>query len=77
MVVQIAAERMLTIEEVRERLNAGLTLTKKLIGSGAIPSVKVGRLRRVRESDLAVYMAELPVAPVAGTSDDDAAGSAA
>jgi excisionase family DNA binding protein len=57
---------MLTILEVADRLRCGQTKTKALIRAGAIPSVKIGGHRRVRETDLNAYIRELPVAVATG-----------
>jgi excisionase family DNA binding protein len=58
---------LLTVEEVAAELGAGKTFAYGLIASGAIPSLRVGRLLRVRPSDLAAYVAGLV------TRDGDAA----
>ena len=52
-------DRLLRIPEVCERLNHGRTLTYQLIRSGRLPSVVVGTRRRVRESDLERFIANL------------------
>lgn len=70
MVTPIAPpEPMLTIDQVAEHLQCGRSTAKQLIYSGAIPSRKIGRLRRVKESDLAAYIANLPPAPVVDGPD--------
>ncbi len=38
---------LLTVEEAAEQLGIGRTLTYKLISSGEIESIRIGRLRRV------------------------------
>jgi excisionase family DNA binding protein len=50
---------LLTAEEAAERLNIGRTTMFALIKSGAVESVKVGRLRRVPEAALAAYAGRL------------------
>lgn len=52
-------ERLLSIEDVAERLGLSpLTVGDKL-RAGALPGLKVGRLWRVREADLDAYVREL------------------
>jgi excisionase family DNA binding protein len=59
-----AAKLLLTVTEAATRLGIGRTLMYELIRAGAIPSVRVGRLRRIRSADLEAYAAELAAAPV-------------
>jgi excisionase family DNA binding protein len=47
---------MLTIPEVRELLNQGLTKVKQLIRDGDLPSAKLGRSRRVRRAAVDQYL---------------------
>jgi excisionase family DNA binding protein len=54
---------LLSVEQAAERLGIGRTLTYALIRSGEIPSVQIGRLRRIRPSDLETYAAGLAAAP--------------
>lgn len=58
------AELLLTVAEAAARLGIGRTLMYELIGTGAIPSVRVGRLRRIRAADLEAYAASLAASPV-------------
>ena len=54
--------RLLRVPEVRERLGrASQETVYKLIRSGELPSVKLGRSRRIRESDLEQFIASLSV----------------
>lgn len=58
------ADRLLRTEEAAERLACGRGYVYTLIRRGELPGVNVGRLVRVRESDLNTYMAGLaPIAP--------------
>jgi excisionase family DNA binding protein len=57
------AEPMLTIDEVAEHLKCCRSTAKTLIYSNAIKSRKIGRLRRVRLSDLNAYIEGLPAEP--------------
>ena len=51
---------LLTLNEVRERLNVSFSTVRRLVDSGELPSVKVGSARksprRVRECDLAAFI---------------------
>lgn len=46
---------LLTVEEAARKLRIGRTLMYHLISTGQVPSVTVGRLRRIRPADLATY----------------------
>lgn len=50
---------LLTVEEAAQRLGIGRTLMFKLVKTGEIASVTIGRLRRVPESALREYTARL------------------
>jgi excisionase family DNA binding protein len=50
---------LLTVGEAAERLRLGRTLVYRLISSGELESVTVGRLRRVPAECLAEYIASL------------------
>ena len=50
---------LLTVEEAAERLRIGRTSMYRLVSTGAIETVTVGRLRRVPLECLADYMARL------------------
>lgn len=52
-----APHRLLTIEDVRAELNIGRTLVYRLVESGALPVVRIGRALRVRRVDLDGYLA--------------------
>jgi excisionase family DNA binding protein len=43
--------------EVRQLLGLGRTYTYRLLATGAIPSVRIGRLRKVRRTDLEQFIA--------------------
>ena len=51
---------LLTVTEAAALLGIGRTLMYELIGAGAIQSVTVGRLRRLRQADLEAFAAGLP-----------------
>jgi len=50
---------LLTVEEAARLLHIGRTLMYRLISTGQVASVTVGRLRRVRPGDLDAYAARL------------------
>lgn len=50
---------LLTPEEAAEALGVGRTHLFKLIRTGEIPSVKIGRLRRIPAHALDAYVARL------------------
>jgi len=50
---------LLTVDEAADRLGIGRTLMYRLMSSGAVQSVTVGRLRRVPSESLSEYVAEL------------------
>ena len=54
-------DRLLTIEEARERLNTSRASIYVLMESGALPFVYLGARRRVRESDLDTYIGSLSI----------------
>jgi excisionase family DNA binding protein len=56
---------LLTVEEAAARLSIGRTLMYELISTGAVESVTIGRLRRVRPIDLETFVAGLCPAPIA------------
>lgn len=64
---------LLTVEEAAERLRLGRTLVYRLISSGELESVKVGRLRRVPAECLPEYVATLRRAGKGTTARDSSA----
>jgi excisionase family DNA binding protein len=59
-----AVSLLLTVEEAAARLRIGRTSMYELLRSGAVDSVPIGRLRRIRPADLEKYVAGLAVTPV-------------
>lgn len=57
----LVAAVLLTPEQVADALSCGRTHVFGLIQSGALPSVKLGRLRRVPASAVEAYVARLMV----------------
>lgn len=51
-----AKEQLMTPDEVAERLSISAHTVRGYIRTGRIRAIKVGRLWRVRESDLQEYM---------------------
>lgn len=49
---------LLRIEAVAERLSVSRSMAWKLIDSGALRSVRIGRAVRVRPADLEAYLAD-------------------
>jgi excisionase family DNA binding protein len=54
---------LLTVEEAAERLRIGRTTMYALVSSGAVESVKVGRLRRVPVEAVDAYVTVLRTIP--------------
>jgi len=50
--------RLLRIEAVAKRLSVSRSMAWKLIDSGALRSVRIGRAVRVRPADLEAYLAD-------------------
>jgi excisionase family DNA binding protein len=64
---------LLTVEEAARRLRLGRTLVYRLISSGELESVKVGRLRRVPAECLPEYVATLRRTRGSEAANDSAA----
>lgn len=60
---------VLTVEEAAQRLGIGRTVMYALVSSGAVESVRIGRLRRVPADALVTFLDELR----AGRTQDGAA----
>lgn len=58
-VAPTAPRIVLTVEEAAEALGIGRTLMYELIGSGAVESVTIGRLRRVPAGALTAFVEKL------------------
>src|SRR3989304_1235582 len=56
MATESALRRLLTVDEVAERLGLGLTKVYELLGRGEIASVRIGTARRVPASALEAYV---------------------
>jgi excisionase family DNA binding protein len=64
---------LLTVEEAAKRLRLGRTLVYRLISSGELESVTVGRLRRIPAECLADYVDALRAARGSGAVDGSSA----
>jgi excisionase family DNA binding protein len=51
---------MLTLEQVKAAVNLSEDTLREVMRSGALPSVLVGRARRIRWTDLQNWVARLP-----------------
>ena len=51
-------KRLLSAEELAQELGVGRTTVYALLWSGTIPSIKLGRLRRVRREDLDRFISQ-------------------
>jgi excisionase family DNA binding protein len=56
---RMSMERLYTVREVQEILKVGRSFAYKLVQSGEIKTVRVGRCVRVRATDLEAYIAAL------------------
>ena len=54
-------ENLLTIKDVIARLQLGHTKVTELVISGKLPSLKIGKSRRVRLVDLNTFIEELVI----------------
>ena len=54
-------ENLLTIKDVKARLQLGHTKVTELVISGKLPSLKIGKSRRVRLVDLNTFIEELVI----------------
>jgi len=52
-------ENLLTIKDVKARLQLGHTKVTELVISGKLPSLKIGKSRRVRRIDLDKFLESL------------------
>jgi excisionase family DNA binding protein len=59
MTVEADDRLLLTVQEAARRLGIGRSLMYELIASGAVRSVRVGRLRRIPSDALCSYIASL------------------
>jgi len=57
--IDVDAKLLLTVEEAAYRLGIGRTVMYRLVTSGAVESVTLGRLRRVPRECLNAYVATL------------------
>jgi excisionase family DNA binding protein len=50
---------LLSVEEAARRLSIGRSLLYEMVARGEVPSVKVGRCRRILRTDLERFVARL------------------
>jgi excisionase family DNA binding protein len=55
------ADPLLTVADVAAALVKGESTVWRMLRDREIPSVKIGKSRRIRQSDLEAYIAALPV----------------
>ncbi len=63
------AERLLTLEEVAERLAVAPKTIRDWLREGKLKGLKVGKLWRVREQDLEAFLAEAERATAQGKAN--------
>jgi excisionase family DNA binding protein len=56
---QLGLPLVLTVEEAADRLGVGRTVMYALVRSGAVESVRIGRLRRIPADALVTFLDEL------------------
>ena len=49
-------ERLFTVEEVAAHLNISVSNMRRLVNSGTIPAMQIGRQYRISESDLTLFL---------------------
>ena len=55
----VRGKETLTVEDAAVLVGCGRSFMYRLIADGAIPSYRIGRLRRVRRLDVEAYVASL------------------
>lgn len=55
----VSVDRLYTVEQAAALLGIGRTKVYELVSSGRLPSVTIGRSRRIRRSALRVYISSL------------------
>jgi excisionase family DNA binding protein len=63
------ATMLLTVEETATQLRIARRRVFEMIRDGSLPSVKIGRSRRIRSADLAEYVAGLGPETQPGRAD--------
>lgn len=72
-----ADDRLLTVREVADAMRVSQMTVYRLIKSGELPAIRVGRNFRIRESELDRYFDAQTVAPASGDPLSDRAGEGA
>jgi excisionase family DNA binding protein len=52
----LGADRLLTVAEVADHMRVSNMTVYRLIKSGSMPAIRVGKNYRIRSSDLAAYL---------------------
>jgi len=52
----VSEHRLLTVREVADAIRVSTMTVYRLINSGALPAIRVGKHFRIRETDLAGYL---------------------
>jgi excisionase family DNA binding protein len=52
----MANDQLLTLQQVADRLQVSMSTVRRLVDSGKLKAVRIGRNLRVRPEDLAVYI---------------------
>jgi excisionase family DNA binding protein len=60
---------LLTVIEAGRLIGVGRTTVYELMRTGKLPSVRVGRLRKIRRRDVDAYVAGLSPEPLSDVSD--------
>lgn len=63
-------EKFFACEEVAERYAVKITTVWEWIRRGILPAVRIGKLYRIREKDLAAFERSRQTIPVEGGQDD-------
>ena len=57
------SDELLTRKESQDYLKISLSTLERLIKSGTLPAVKIGRQVRIKRSDLERYATQTPIKP--------------
>ena len=63
----LVGDRLLTVGEVADAMRVSNMTIYRLIKSGQLPTIRVGKNYRVRESDMNQYLSERSVHPDEGS----------
>ena len=60
------SKKYMTVEEVADLLGVNYQLIYRLVRSGELPAIRLGRIYRIEQSDLDDYLQQARTAPAAG-----------